>query len=62
MSLSEANIRPIPVMPSLALPLPIALVRAMIEGRRLLLPGRLVGCRQGIKPVAGTRLQPRPRR
>jgi hypothetical protein len=33
------NIRPVAVMPALALPLPIALVLAMIEGRRLLLPG-----------------------
>lgn len=35
----EPDIRPVTVMPALALPLPITLVLAMIEGRRLLLPG-----------------------
>ena len=35
----EADIRPVAVMPALALSLLIALVLAMIEGRRLLLPG-----------------------
>jgi hypothetical protein len=33
------NIRPVAVVPALALSLPIALVLPMIEGRRLLLPG-----------------------
>jgi hypothetical protein len=41
-------------MPALALP--IALVLLMIEGRRLLLPGCLVECRQRVEPVAGTGL------
>jgi hypothetical protein len=47
-----SNIRPIAVMPALAWSLPIAFVLTMIEGRRLLLPGRLVKRRQCFEPVA----------
>ena len=52
LKLLPPDIRPVPIVPALALSLPIALVLTMIKGRRLLLPGRLVERRQRIEPVA----------